>query len=96
MDNEIFIFLLLQMLTYGLVDSINMKKGRTITFVIYISICLFILPNFYPVPESNIFCFSNPFATFESRWLIRLMVVVFAHLLYCFFLEKKEKIKLES
>jgi hypothetical protein len=89
MDNEIFIFLLLQMLTYGLVDAINMKKGRTITFIIYISICLFILPNFYPIIESNIFCFSNPFATFESRWLIGLMVVLVAHLLYCLFLEKK-------
>ena len=85
------------MLFYGLVDYIKMKYGRQIILLIFLSIYFIILPNFYSYTEpkdmvrSGMFCGNYIFEYFEPYWFVGVALILFAHLVYCFLLNRKLK-----
>ena len=85
------------MLCYGLADYIRMKYGRQIVLIIFLSIYLIVLPNFYSFKVSKnivgneMFCGNYVFEYFEPNWFVGLTLILIAHIIYVFLLSRKIK-----
>jgi hypothetical protein len=92
MEKMFLVILILQMSLYGLVDYKKVKHGRLLILGIFLLIYIAILPNFYPVPENSLICYTNPFEYFSIFWAIGLSLIVAAHFVYIFLINKKTTI----
>lgn len=92
--------LILQMLCYALVDYSKIKFGRIIVLVIFLSIYFLILPNLHFLKESKaemdngIECCDCVyiFDYFQELWFAGVGLVLSAHLVYCFLINRKVKV----
>lgn len=92
MEGFYIIILIIQMICYGIVDYFKLRNGCLIILSIFLSLFLIILPIYFRVPEETNCCCYNAFKYFEIYWNIGVSIVLAAHLLYCFVLNRKSKI----
>lgn len=78
------------MLFYGIIDYFKINYGRWIVILIFLSIFLIVFPSYYHVSEDCCECY-NPFSYFKIYWNIGVPMVLAAHLMYIYLLNKKPK-----
>lgn len=93
MEKLFLVILIIQMLSYGLVDHFKIKYGRFIILSIFLSLFLIFFPFYFRIDENidSTFCFYNAFAYFEIYWNIGISIVLLTHFIYCYLLNKKSK-----
>lgn len=93
MEKLFLVILIIQMLSYGLVDHFKIKYGRFIILSIFLSLFLIFFPIYFRIDKNidSIFCFYNAFDYFEIYWNIGITIVLLTHFIYCYLLNKKSK-----
>lgn len=94
MEGFFVIILIMQILSYGVVDYYKIKYGRLTVLSIFLMLFLFVFPLHFQIVDevkNSIFCLYNAFAYFEIYWNIGLALVLSSHLTYCYLINRKPK-----
>jgi hypothetical protein len=94
MERFFLIILIIQMLSYGIMDYFKIKYGRFIVLSVFLSLFLIVFPIYFRIdnePKNSMYCFYNAFAYFEMYWNIGIVLVLAAHFTYCYLLNRKTK-----
>lgn len=95
MEGFFLILLMMQMLSYGIVDYYKIKYGRVTILSIFLMLFLIVFPLRFQIGEevekNSILCLYNAFAYFEVYWNIGMTLVLSSHFVYCYFINRKPK-----
>lgn len=93
MERFFLIILIIQMLSYGIVDYYKIKYGRFIILSIFLLLFLIVFPVYFQVNENkdSVLCLYNAFDYFEVYWNIGIGLVLSTHFIYCYLINKKSK-----
>jgi hypothetical protein len=96
MERFFLTILIMQMLSYGIVDYYKIKYGRFSVLSIFLILFLVVFPIHFKIGEeeetNSIFCLYNTFAYFEVYWNIGIVLVLSSHFIYCYLINRKSKI----
>ena len=85
----------MQILSYGIVDYYKIKYGRFTVLSLFLMLFLIVFPLHFRIGEedekNSIFCFYNAFAYFQVCWNIGMSLVISAHFIYCYLINRKSK-----
>jgi hypothetical protein len=95
MDGFFIILLMMQMLSYGIVDYYKIKYGRLTVLYIFLMLFLIVFPLHFRIgtedAKNAIICFYNSFAYFKINWNIGMAIVLSSHFIYSYLINRKSK-----
>ena len=95
MEGFFLILLMMQMLSYGIVDYYKIKYGRFTVLSLFLILLLIVFPLHFRIgseEEKNaLISFYNSFAYFKVNWNIGMVLVLSSHFIYCYLINRKLK-----